>query len=112
MLINHVDFRIESYGHSLRESTRRTQVKNVLFASGIDFIRGKEIINLQIAFTYGRYSELDRIDFNALSSRAALDELSQIVEDCNFSDSAVSVNNAVRIPEAPLLLRNTLDKRY
>ena len=89
MLINHVDFRIESFGHSLRESTRRTPVKDVLFASGIDFIRGKGIINLQIAFTYGRYLELDRIDFNALSSRAALDELSQV---CWLGMSSMCIN--------------------
>ena len=53
-------------------------MKNVLFASGIDFVRGKEIKNLQIAFTYGRHLELERIDYKALSSRTVLDQLSQV----------------------------------
>ena len=49
-------------------------MKNVLFASGIDFVRGKEIKNLQIAFTYGRHLELERIDYKALSSRINFNE--------------------------------------
>ena len=64
-------------------------MKNVLFASGIDFVRGKEIKNLQIAFTYGRHLELERIDYKALSSRTVLDQLSQV---CWLDMSNVCIN--------------------